>query len=351
MPSRSTTSHRRLTAAIMLAATMSLASPSFAQSAPKPAAESQDTEAMKEARRQLFKEALLAMSDKKWEECRVKTLGTWTAGKHPQVASLLGICEVELGLFRDGAEHLRYALDRGEGDQPIRGEQVKTAFAKALTKVGAVDVTATPEGVELRLGERIVGEAPTTLYFDPGEHQLEARHDGHATKLVQVSAKAGEKQSLAITLEPLASDLKGGDLVRPPGPGDERPDPIDEPTAKRPLWPAFVLGGVAAVGVGLGVTGFVVAGGARGDADDAILAAGPSGCGPDGAACAGVQSSLDQVNTMRGLGIGGFAVGGAALAGMIVYLVIPSSSEPGTGGLRLTPTFGSTNGLSLGGSF
>lgn len=283
------------------------------------------------------------MADKKWEECRVKTLGTWTAGKHPQVASLLGLCEVELGLFRDGAEHLKYALDRGEGEQPVRGEQVKQAFAKALEKVGAVDITAEPEGVELRIGERVVGQAPVTLYFEPGEHELEARHDKHLTKRVSLRAAAGEKQSLKITLDPLASELIGGGLG---GGGTERPEQPDEPTAKKPLWPVFVLGGVAAAGLGLGITGVVVAGGAYDDAEAAA-----SGCGPDGAACSAAQSSLDDVNTMRGLGIGGFAVGGAALAGLIVYLVVPSSAPSAEAGLSISPMFGSTNGFSLGGTF
>lgn len=332
-------SPRGLTAAFCLATTLGLAGPAQAQAdAP------QDTQAMKEARRQLFTEALKAMADKKWEECRVKTLGTWTAGKHPQVASLLGLCEVELGLFRDGAEHLKYALDRGEGEQPVRGEQVKQAFAKALEKIGAVDITAEPEGVELRIGERVVGQAPTTLYFDPGEHELEARHDKHVTKRVSLRAAAGEKQSLKITLDPLASELIGGGLGGEGG-GTERPEQPDEPTAKKPLWPVFVLGGVAAAGLGLGITGVVVAGGAYDDAEAAA-----SGCGPDGSLCADAQSSLDDGNTMRGLGIGGFALGGAALTGMVVYLVWPESASTSTG-LRFAPQFGATNGISLGGTF
>jgi hypothetical protein len=324
-------------------ATSSLAS---AQPAAPP-----DTEAMKEARRQLFKEALLAMGAKKWEECRVKTLGTWTAGKHPQVAALLGVCEVELGLFRDGAEHLRYALDRGEGDQPVRGQQVKDAFAKALTHVGAVDVTAAGAPAEVRLAGRVLGDTPITVYLTPGDSQIELRREGFASKLVSITIAAGEQKPLEVTLDALAPDLKGGDPTQPPV--SEVPEPPardDEPRADKPLWPAFVLGGVGALGVGLGITGFVVSGGAYADAEEAAAAAGPGGCGPDGSACAGVQDSLDSSNTMRGLGIGGVALGGAALAGMVVYLLVPSSSSE-TGGLRLSPVVGNTNGLVLGGSF
>jgi hypothetical protein len=99
------------------------------------------------------------------------------------------------------------------------------------------------------------------------------------------------------------------------------------------------------LGVGLGVTGFVVAGGAYDDAESSA-----SRCGPAGTLCSAAQSSLDDGNTMRGIGIGGFALGGAALTGMVVYLVWPESASPSTG-LRFAPQFGATNGISLGGTF
>lgn len=331
----------RSLAAVTLASLTALASPASAQPAPESQPASGDTEAMKEARRKLFTDALRDMADKQWEACRVKTLGAWAARKHPQVASLLGICEVELGLFREAAEHLHYALENGEGEEPIRGPQVKEAFAKAQAKVGTVAFTATQAEVELRVGGEVVARAPATLFFAPGEHTVEATLQGYAAKSEKLSVAAGDSKAVAIQLEALGA-----------GAGDpERPDPTDEPVAKRPLWPAIVLGGVAAAGVGLGITGFVVAGGARSDADDAAAAGiAAGGCGPDGSRCPSGLDALDQVNTMRGVGVAGFAVGGAALAGMIVYLVLPDPA-PTERSMWLAPTFGNANGLSLGGTF
>jgi hypothetical protein len=334
---------RALLAAAALASCSLLAVPAASQ--PTPAAASGDTEAMKAARRELFAEALRDMAAKQWEACRVKTLGAWAARKHPQVASLLGICEVELGLFRDAAEHLHYALENGEGEEPIRGPQVKEAFAKAQAKVGTVVATAAQPGVELRVGETVIGPAPATIFFEPGEHALEARLEGHAPGREALTLAAGDRKELRFDLAPLAAGTGGG------GSGAELPRPDDEPRAPKPLWPAIVLGGVGAVGVGLGITGFVLAGSARSEADDiAAAAAAGAGCGPDGSRCPDGVDALGRVDTMRGLGIAGVAVGGAALTGLVIYLVLPRGSAEETS-MWFAPTVGESTGLSLGGRF
>jgi hypothetical protein len=161
---RRTTQLTRSLATVTLASLTVLAPPDSAQPAPESQPTSGDTEAMKETRRKLFADALRDMADKQWEACRVKTLGAWPARKHPQLASLLGICEVELGLFRDAEEQLHDALENGEGEEPIRrpqmkaGEepirrpQMKAAFAKTQGEIGTVAFTASKPEVELRIG-------------------------------------------------------------------------------------------------------------------------------------------------------------------------------------------------------
>lgn len=73
-------------------------------------------------------------------------------------------------------------------------------------------------------------------------------------------------------------------------------------------------------------------------------------CGLDGGGCGEIGDDLDNVNLMRGLGGAGVVVGGAALVGMIVYLVLPGEpSEPSA--IRLAPMVGESVGLSLGGTF
>lgn len=49
---------------------------------------------------------------------------------------------------------------------------------------------------------------------------------------------------------------------------------------------------------------------------------------PGGTGCPGIQDQVDTRNTFGNVRLGAFIIGGAALAGMIVYLAIPSSDHP-----------------------
>ena len=325
---------------LTLALVASLASDARAQAGGTDAPPNKADEVM-DARQRAFDEAVAAMARRDWGECRVKTLGAWAVKKDATIAGLAGVCEVELELYRDAAEHLHFAMANGEGEVAGRGPQVKAAYEKALTRVGALDFSSTPAGAELRLQGQLVGVAPAMVFVDPGKHAFEARIDGHESKTESIELAAGEKKVLSLRLNPIDG------ATRPP-----LDPPDDEPRKRRPAWPAFVLGGVAAVGVGVGITGFVVAGGARSSAEETVAAVGPRGCGVDGSACAslGVGDELDRQDTFRGLGIGGFALGGARLTGMILYLVLPESESRSTG-LRIAPSFGEAQGLILGGTF
>lgn len=54
----------------------------------------------------VFAEAIAAVEKKDWAVCRTKAIGVWQQIKNPKVAGILGICEAELKMHRDAAEHL-----------------------------------------------------------------------------------------------------------------------------------------------------------------------------------------------------------------------------------------------------
>jgi len=272
----------------------------------------------------------------------------WSLRKAWDIAGNLGLVEAERGKWLEAAEHLHYALEHvgGIAKQEHR-RALERRYEEALQRVVSLKVS-TPAGSIVSVDARdypvpSTGAEHRFVAFAEGGRKMvvEARRPGYEPRRYELEGAVGQALELRVELVESAGGTGGG------GPGEEP----DEPRVRRPMWPAFVLGGVAAVGVGLGVTGLVVSGGAYSDAEEgAQLGAAGSGCGIDGARCASAVDSLDSANTMRGLGIGGLAVGGAALAGMIVYLVLPDGGEVAQG-VRIGPSVGAMNGLSLGGSF
>ena len=235
---------------------------------PKPG----ENEPMNDAARALFTEAVAAWQKKDFATCRVKALGAWGVKKHPQIASLLGICGAELGGFdRESAEHLAFAIESGEDQHPERGTDVRAAFEKVKARIATVKVT------------------------------LEITKQGYEPMNIKLDVFAGGQEQLSIEL--LVEGTKGGNGKDP------------EPRGEKPIWPYIVLGGVGAAGLGAGI-GLMVAGvGATGDYEGTPCAGGEDTCPQD------VQDAVSERNTLVGVSAGMFALGGAAIAGLIGYAV------------------------------
>ncbi len=119
----------------------------------------------------------------------------------------------------------------------------------------------------------------------------------------------------------------------------------------RPIWPAILLGGVGAAGVAVGVAGFVLA--AQRDSDLEELAGSPT-CQPTitGDCITQGEDIAGEKDSFNAMGIAGVAIGGAALIGMTIYLVLPQPSNPQKARATVAPWFGpGVGGLSAYGTF
>jgi hypothetical protein len=83
---------------------------------------------LSQASKEVFKEAISAYSKENWAVCRTKAIGVWQQVKSVKVAGVLGMCESELGLNRDAAEHLDFFLQNQPKDAPP--DQVAAARAR-----------------------------------------------------------------------------------------------------------------------------------------------------------------------------------------------------------------------------
>ena len=101
---------------------------------------------MTDKARQLYEEGLASIQKQKWLEARASLLAAWALNKHWQIAANLAGCELELGKFRDAAEHAAYYLKNSPPDRHEKAEgQLKRAKATGT-------VTLSEELADYKLG-------------------------------------------------------------------------------------------------------------------------------------------------------------------------------------------------------
>jgi hypothetical protein len=252
-------------------------------------------------------------------------------------------------------------------------------------------------GAEVYVDGDLEGQAPLpgSIYLSPGSHEIEARKDGK-TASTQVSASAGQSSSLKLRMaagskQPAATSSAGGSA---PATSDEPATEEAEVARERVgfgRWlvntPTAMIGaGLAGVGL-IGGAAFALGSKASYDAADSVAAGiernavevdkkdnGPTGAcigidtwlrdhgdptiygpqNPSGMAaaeaarakrvpeyednCSKYQDNVKSGDTFKKLAIVGFAVGGAAAIGTIIYYAVDGkvdSSAKGKGQRRV----------------
>lgn len=267
------------------------------------------------------------------------------------IAGNLADMEYELGKFRDAAEHAAYSLKIFPPNGKARAkERTIEILAKAKKQVCTVRVSSNVAGADVSIDGHKVGKTPldVDLFTEPGERTFRVVALGYKEVTHPRTCAKGADVDVPFTLEALPGIVPTAFASGAPSSSSAPPVPSAStvPPEPRPAWPAIVLGGVAAVGVGAGI-GLTVAGaGENSDAIDTFRT-----CGRSAACEEEAQSSVDTANVLQGVGIAGFAIGAASLTGMIIYLALPSSG-PDRAALRLVPFAGpGAQGLSVGGRF
>jgi hypothetical protein len=259
--------------------------------------------ALTEAARGVLREAVDAANAGDFATCRTKAAGVWDSIKHPLAAGLLGSCEVELGQYRQGAEHLRFALDHDEGKAQGRLETMQKDYERAKAKVSILTVQSNVDGADVMLDGAFVGKTPLRVYVEPGTRDLLVR-SGKVEQKQNVPLEAGRERVLAVTL-----DL-GGDVATPkPGGGG------------RPAWPGIVGLSVGGASIVVGAVLIGVAKGKAGEADDLDCTTGDAATRT--ACVANGDDLYSSANGLQGGGIAALSIGGALAIGGLVYLVLP----------------------------
>jgi hypothetical protein len=342
--------------ALMIAAPLAQTSRALAQTTTLTAAQADEA-------RRLFKQGFAAFNEKRYQEAYDALSQAWKLQRSFDVAGNLGIVELELGKFRDAAEHLAFAVENlpPSAKQKER-EFVTEGLAAARKEVGALSIEVDRAGAAVEVDGRAAGTSPlkSVVYVEPGTRTVVARLAGYANGTKSVTIDKASAQVVSLTLVPAA-----GAAATPAGtgapPAATATDIPDVPGSRRSIVPPIVLGAIGAVGIGVGIGLAAAASGADSDAqetEDEITAANAT-CG--GATTPGFEQRCQDYadlqsnhSTLKTGSIVSFAVGGAAAGAALVYLLWPESATPAQQGssFRAVPTFGPrVSGVSFLGSF
>jgi hypothetical protein len=272
----------------------------------------------------LNKRAVEALKRDAFTEAEPLARQAWELKQSYDIASNLGLAELGLRRPRDAAEHLAFALRTFPANgKPEHKKLVELSLSRATSEVGAVELTVSVDGAAVFVDDRRVGTAPLrdAVFLEPGAHVVRASLAGYEDAKQDVRSERGRSERATLTLAPTTGPTP------PPTASTGTPPP---PAPSKKSVPLIVTGfGVAAAGVALGIGGLVASGSNSSNASSIQQRLGGNGdtaCNqPTNATdCADLTSSLKDVGSFRNLGIIGFAVGGAALVGTVIYVLVPA---------------------------
>ncbi|MGK3987050.1 hypothetical protein WME99_28685 [Sorangium sp. So ce136] len=276
---------------------------------------------------------------RRWEEAEASYRAAWAAEPRPEFAGELGLCELELGRFRDAAEHLREALLYPETLAAAARRRFSEGLARAEREVSSATVAVSRPEAEVFIDARRIGRGQATyfVYLDPGRHEARGRLDGYVEDTYPFEAQRGRESMIGLHLE-----------AKPPPPAAAPVAPV--PAAPAPAAPSgpsagtvFRVGGIAlaATGIALG-TGFSVAAAVRGDEAEAQAARihqrnGAAACLSKAYAepCGVLLEMNDARDTLKAAAWGSFI--GAGVVGAVALSSLLWAPEPGKRAVRAAP--------------
>lgn len=277
--------------------------------------------------------------EQKWAEAEAAYQSAWNLRKSFDLAGNLGSVEMQLGQYRDAAEHLSYAYD----EFPTGGKtEDRAALAKrieeARLQVGVLTIKTNVVGARLYIDNKLVGQAPLEkgVFVDLGQRVIEARLDGHDDVLRTIEVTKGSKQDLDLRLVPKSAGQGSGG------------------NSKRAVIIA-VGAGLAAAGIGTGIGLWAAGSGKTSDAEGIRTGLNPGICPgttPDiMAKCSSLKTTLESHDSLVNAGTGVF-IAGAAIGGLTVVYLLTSKKTSSSIGLEATPIVAPTfAGVSITGRF
>lgn len=310
-----------------LALTFALAVTGVAEAAPSPADEARRTK--------LFEDAKKLADEGRWGEAALPLREVIQIRSAPKALIALAVVERELLHLLEAKSLLERAASEAAaaklGDDEKRARALQGELEPLIPRVELV-------GAERHAGLTVyVDDTATALVdgrfvlVDPGKHTLRIEAAGAPPQRAPISVEPRQRLAITVALEPVASSgAPSGGPTTPAKP------PPDEGGVRAGLVGAIVLG---SGGIAAGVAGSVLmALGAADQSDAETQCGGTENCPPS------LQPQVDEGATKIVVGDVLVGVGGAALTGGVIWLIVELASpqektaraiEPRLGGLAV----------------
>jgi hypothetical protein len=254
-------------------------------------------------------------------------LKLWALSKTFDVAANLGETELELGRHREAAGYLSFSLWNAPPSSKVeQRERTRASLEKARKQIATIRLGVNVPGASVAVDGVALDAAfvGPEIFATPGKHTIEASAAGHRAARQTVDVAAGGAADVALKLLP-----------------EERP--------ARSKVPGLVIAGAGAAGLVAGAILFGLYEGKRAEIRDQgpldangkpLCVKPPSTSG--GEACDAIRALGSEANTIGNAGVATLVVGGAAVAGGILYLVWPEPKAfPGKLSSRIFPVVSS----------
>jgi hypothetical protein len=147
--------------------------------------------------------------------------------KTPRALAQVGLCELALGLWVDGEDHLQQALANKSDAWIHKNErQLKVALDHTQDKLGSLDVWGEPAGAHVAVDGHPMGSLPLDhpLRLSAGRHSLLIEATGFLSdsRFVDVPARAAVREHTALAPVPV--------LRQPPRLAAADPEPAGQPS-------------------------------------------------------------------------------------------------------------------------
>jgi len=336
---------------------VALSSPAFAAGANS----ADPTQAAKE----FVRHGTVEYSKQHWDAARADFLKAWELKQHYAIAANLGDVEMKLGLYRDAAEHWKYALANLPAEHAEKRADAEASLKECRSHLSAVRLAVSVAGAAVTLdGHEVPPEALSDeLLVEPGPHKLEAQKAGYLVSAHEFTASAGESREVGLDLvpEPPPSDRAAVHPSTGTAPAAPTPDEGSAHSSAR-VW-VLVGGGaatVSAAGVGTYFSLHQSSLASDGkqlqtelDQDSPTLAASNSECAPMAsmrpAACDKLAQNLSaRTSASNAATVSWVAAGALGAATIVTYLLWPAQNDaPSQGKVALAPWLVGAKGGSM----
>jgi hypothetical protein len=345
----------------VLAAACALSAPAFSQPKTSGADDAQQAD-------EHFRKGKELVNAGRLKEAREEYLAAFRLRRSYDVAGNLGSVESSLGMPRDAAEHLSFAIHNyaASGTTPEQLERAKTKLVEAERQVGTVKLSVNIDGAEVIVDGKSVGRAPLgdDVFVDVGERTIEARLAGYES--AKQTIKIAKAQALPVKLMlviasppvPTASAVplaSASASAGPPPVPSSSTAPIVPVAAGGPSKPVLITGGVVTgLAVVAGVVFTVIANGKATDAaaksGEVLKSGGAEACG-SASGCGELHGLLGDRATFSDAALRTFVGAGVLGAATVVYaLAAPRATSKA--GLRAVPMVSASGGgIVLGGAW